>query len=1108
MILYVLGPSGSGKSQYIHKMIGKRLTSTKQLLIVPEQYTLQAEIELIDDLSLEGIIDVEVMSFNRFCTRVLSETGSLKETEVNDLGRAMVLRSILDRHSDELLVFSNVSKKTGFIEKISTLISEMKRVGIQTETLKKQLEHHDANSLTDRKLKDIITIMDYYEAFMAKGYFDEEDKLLTVIDRVQYTDLLTETVVYFDGFDSFSEQEYALIREMLKHAKGAVFSLSVDQEEVYAPVRKTVKKLRKIAEEMTIEEKSKPIEEKNINDELSHLKHAFFSYPYTVYEAPVHHISLHMNNNLYDEVEMVARDILTKVRSGVRYNELAVVTGHIESYTSIIKRVFNEYGISYFIDDKVSIMNHPIIRYILSSLACLNSGFKREDVMKVIKSGLTDIDEEKTALFENHIISRGLRGGRWLEPLEDEMLEEQRKRVIKPLMTFKENFPKKGTISEMTKVLFNYLIETKIPEKIQTWIEFLQEEEALDKIQESTQAWNKIVEIMDQLIELEGDDKKELKEYIRILEAGFAEVQLGIIPPSVDQVVVNNIERSKTKVIKGLYIIGLNDGVLPKKYSDEGLLLDDEKIKLKEMGIDLETDSNSIMERDYFSTFTALSKAIEFIRFSYALSDTEGKSLRPSIYTDKLQRIFSQLEIQSHVLDEKKPLEAYTPENHYKSLTEYLRIYADDYDIDKRWFSVLSWYNENDDWAVRVDRLKDALYYDNQHENISHEQSKKLYNLPLMSSVSRLERYRRCPFSHYVHYGLRPKDRKEYDIKLPDIGLLFHKSLEEFDKKMKAYKEDWLTISRDRTHEIIDEVVEVLVEDYNHNIFKSSHRFKYLIKKLKRVGKRAAWTLVTQVKQGEFIPRAHEIGFGYDSVLPIIIELSNGDRMMLKGWIDRVDMYEADGKKYIKIIDYKSGSKKFSLSEVYQGLQLQLMVYLDAILENSDYFKTDELLPAGVFYFKIDDPVLESELLKGEMTEEELLKALKVDGLMVDDLTIAKAMDQHILEKRKSTVIPYELKKDDTVSSRSKVANREAFYSLIRHVKETLKGIGDEITIGCTKIDPIKLGTMTGCQSCDYLSICQFDQSFGNRYQLLKNYKDDEVLEKLEEGDEHAKLDI
>lgn len=1107
MIRYIVGPSNSGKSQLLHQMIGERLGKVKQLLLVPEQYTLQAEIELINDLELEGIIDVEVMSFNRLCTRVINDTGDLIETEINSLGKAMVLRSILDKHAEELQVFSEVSKKTGFIDKLTTLLSEMKRVGVDTETLKSKLSSV-GDHLLERKLNDVMVILNYYNEFMLKGYFDEEDKLLAVISRLKDAEILNQAVVYYDGFDSFSNQEYQLIKAMIVEAKASVFALAIDtrgRNEIYSPVLRTYNKLREIAKNLDIKESMKEVLERDDSSDLNALKHEFFSYPYHVYDQEVTGVSLHMNNNLYDEIELVARDIILQTRQGYRYKDMLVITGQIEVYASIIKRIFGEYNIPYFIDEKVSVMNHPIIKFILSSLRCINSGFKKSDVISVLKTGLTDVEESNADGLENYILANGLRGNQWLEAFEDDVLEDSREKLISKLMLLKSELPLKATIADMTKSLFKYLIETEVPEKIESWIQYLKDENALDKVGESTQIWHTVIEIFDQLIELEGQDTKTLKEYIRILEAGFREVTLGLIPPSIDQVVVGSVERSKSKSVKGLYIIGLNDGVIPKKYSDEGILLDDEKLLLKENGLDLETDSGSIIARDAFSTFSALAKAENFVRFSFALSDKEGKALRPSIYVDKLSRIFTQLEVKSHVLEGVDPLDAFNPMTHYKSVTEHLRLYADDHKIDENWFAVLAWYKKN--MPEKTARLEEAIFYDNQIESIPKNLTNKLYELPLTSSVSRLERFSRCPFSHFVHYGLKPKRRDEFELRLPDIGSLFHQSLERFDALMKEEKEDWMTIEKARTFELIDRIVDELVDGFNSNILMSSHRFKYLIKKLKRVGKRAAWTLVTQVKQGEFMPYAHEIKFstkGIDVVPPIMVELSNGQRMMLEGQIDRIDIYEHQGKKYIKIIDYKSGSKKFSMSEVYQGLQLQLMVYMEAVLENHDYFGAETLNPAGVFYFKIDDPLLESEILQGEMTESEILKALKMDGMLVEDLTIARAMDKGIIEDRKSSVIPFELKKDDTISSRSKTLVETDFYRLIEHVTQTVKSIGDEITDGVTKIDPIKVGTKTGCQSCDYKSICQFDQSFGNTYRNLKTLKDEEVIEKIKEGDQDA----
>ncbi len=601
------------------------------------------------------------------------------------------------------------------------------------------------------------------------------------------------------------------------------------------------------------------------------------------------------------------------------------------------------------------------------------------------------------------------------------------------------------------------------------------------------------------MVELEGEDVKTIKEYIRVLDAGFSEIKLGIIPPALDQVVIGSIERSKNKKVKAMYIIGLNDGVIPKTFGDEGIILDEEKSTLKERGIDLKTDSTSIMKRDRFSTYVALSKATEKLHLSYVMSDNEGKAQRPSIYIDKLIRVFPRMKLSSHMLENHMVEEFFNPESLFKQLTENLRRYADDYKVDTIWFSILNWFENQEHWQSKVKSLKVALFHDNQILSIGKESAKELYDLPLKSSVSRLEKHAKCPFAHFVQYGLKPKDRKNYEIRLPDIGSLFHKTVELFDQRLKDNNTNWHTIERQASDHLVESIVDDLVEDYSYKIFESSNRYRYLIKKLKRVGKRSVWTLVEQVKQGEFLPYAHEIDFSLKghqySVPPIVIELKDGERIMLEGRIDRVDIFDLNGKKYVKIIDYKSGSQKFSLSEVYHGIQLQLMVYLDAILQNSQFFRVDTLYPAGVFYFKIDDPLLESEILKGEMTEVEILKKLKMDGMLLKDTDIAVAMDKNILENRKSDIIPFEVKKDESVSARSKAVDAEAFDELIEYVKETIAGLGEEIRDGKSKIEPIKSGTQSSCQYCDFLSICQFDTSFGNTFKTLKNLKDDEVVE-------------
>ena len=1074
-------------------------------MVVPEQYTLQAEKELIEGLGSQGIMSVEVMSFNRMCSRLLEETGPLEEIPINAIGKAMVLRSLLDQSQNDLLVFKDLAKKNGFIDKLSQLISNFKRTGIESQSLKSRLGQKQ-ETFVERKLYDLTLILDLYEKFMAKGYFDEEDQLQMVLDRIGSSELLRDSLIYIDGFDSFSSQEYSVIEGLTKVSSDIYMALTLEHplnnrsELLFEPVYKTYERLHKIGQKNKLEVDHHLVDENIKGEVLTWLEKEFFSQPPKPYLKDTNNIAIHLCNDLYDEINLVAASITSLIREKkYRYKEISIVTGDLESYGGIIKRVFNTYDIPVFIDEKISVIHHPIIQYILSALRAIHSGFKYEDVFRWVKTDLSPLALKDSYEFENYALSRGLRGNRWAQRIEDEKLEGIRACLMDPLFGLKEKIKKAKVISDYVTLVFDFLIQEKLPEKIQNWIEEMKEENALEQVQTTTQIWNKLVEVFDQLVELEGGDEKSLKSFIMILEAGFAEIQLGLIPSSMDQVMVGTIERTKNTLVKAMYVVGLNDGIMPKKYSDEGLILEEEKLYLKSKGLDLETDAKQIMSRDYFSTYVALTKATESLELTYALSDLEGKALRPSLYVDQFKRVFPNMRFHSHLTEKKDPLKAYTPLDHFDHLSKALRAYGDGHPMDEDWLSVLNWYMSEPDYQEKAVRLKEGLLYDNQVHNIGKEKAKELFDLPLKASVSRLEHYRRCPYAHFVRYGLKPQPRKKHEINLPDIGLLFHKTLEAFDEWMQVNKKTWKSLDEITVKEVVERLVYDLVKDYNHQIFESSHRYKYLIQKLIRVGKRAIWTLVVQIQQGDFEPYAHEIDFslkgGLKSVPPIMVGLKNGQKILLEGRIDRVDIYHKDGQKYVKIIDYKSGNRAFDLSEVYHGLQLQLMVYLNAILANHDFFKTDLLYPAGVFYFKIDDPMIEAENLQGQAAEAAIVSKLKMDGILLKDVEIASAMDHMLLEQKKSEIIPISINKDNSISSRSKVAEANDFVGLIGHINEVISQMGEEIHEGNCEIKPYKIKEKIACSFCDYKSICQFDTSFNNTYRYLPSFKSEEVLE-------------
>ncbi len=1086
MIRYILGKGNSGKSHKLHQLFNEE---KEYLVIVPEQYTLAKEEEIIRDLNVSGLLHIDVISFNRFSNRVIDETGRLKETEINSLGRSMILRSIIDKHSDEFLVYSSIAKKEGFIAKITELFSIFKHSGIELSHLKTYVEKEEKRLIRE-KLHDIYIIFKHYEEFLEKGYYDEEDKLREVIKRLEYSSILSNKIVCFDGFSSFSNNEYMLIEEIIKKTD-CIFSFTVGKEMVFSPSNKTFKKIRELAKEHNIKEEKLVVNYNKDSSDLYALKNNFFYYPMEYYRGDLENISLTLCKNYYDEINEIAIGIVKKIREGYRYKDISMVSGDITRYSSVIERIFSAYDIPYFLDEKRSVLNNSFIKFIFSSLYAVNSGFKKEDIIRVLKSGYIRVEDEYE--LENYILSKGFRGENYITKCDEEYLEDM-KCLMNPLLKLSSDLKKAKTIKSKTEALYTYLIDNKIDDFLNDYIDYLKKEDEQDKMQEVSQIWEALISVFDQLIELEGEDEKSLKEYIYILKSGLEDVRLGIVPPKNDQVIIANIERSRVGNKKILYIFGLNDDNIPKKYVDQGLLLESEKKELKTAGFEIENDLSSVIERDYFSTYAAISKADEKVYLSYSLSDLEGVSIRPSIYIDRLKKVLG-LKVKSTILKDKNPGDYYNYDTHFLLLTEYLRKHFDGYEIDEDWFSVLSWYDEID--KNKVDLLKRSLLYNNQVDRVEEKYIKDLYHLPIKTSVSRLENYKKCPFSHFIKYGLRPKDRKEYAIDLPDIGIILHKTLEEFDKVIRSGY-DYKKVTESEIIDIIDKIVEDITSNYNSDIFTFSKRNNYMVRRIKKIARRAAITSTYQLSKGEFTPFRHELQFKEKSrLLPLYIKLSDDSIMTLEGIIDRLDILEEENTNYLKIIDYKSGSKKFSLNELYHGLQLQLFVYLKAVLENKAYFKEKNLYPAGVFYFKIDDPMIETE--KTEV-EEDILKSLKLDGLIISEAMVQK-MDVDIDEKLKSLVVPAELKKDGSLSKRSSVIDYESSNLLFRHMDDVLKSLGDGIISGNIDIKPIMNNNVSGCMFCDYKSICKFDTKFNNDFNFIKKYSNDEIMEKINEVD-------
>ena len=1098
IINYLTGRASTGKSYYIYEKIKEAIEAgqEKNILIVPEQFTLQAEIDLINKMQLEGLLNVQILSFRRLAFRVMTETGGIKKTIITDLGKLMSLASIFAEKQNKLEIFSKSASQDGFLQEIVSLFREFKKNNIDDQELKTYIGKID-DPILKAKMADIWLIYSEFSQTMAGQYIDEEETLNILAENIRDSEFLEGAQIWFDAFNSFSRQEYNVIDQLFQKAKEVTFALTLDMQgsgrdqDLFLPVLRTCQSLEKLALKNNLTKKILDFPDKRCSSpEICHLEKNIYSYPSEKYGAKNENIKFFSALNIYSEVERVAAEIIKLAREcDYSWNDLVVVTNALDVYGPVIKKVFYEYDIPVFVDEKKPITNNPLVSFIKSSLRIIMDNYRWEDLFIFLKSGFSGLSEDESMYLQNYIIENGIRGKKFTLPFDDnERAEAARQSIIPGLENFRKDLKKAENLKEEAAAIYNLMLDFTLYEKIAEILEREKEKQNYEFVNENTQIWNIIIEILDQLAESGQDRKYSLKDLYKLLESGFDNYELGMIPPVMDQVLAGNLERSKSHDIKALFLLGCNDGIIPRAYSEKGILQDSEKLKLSQLGMGVYKDNESQLEEEKFLLYSAITKPSEKLYLSWSLGDLEGKALRPSLITERIKKIFA-IETEpdlfftrdSFVLSSQRPLPA------FKFMVEKMREYLDYQKEDANYLALYAWYYQNPNWQEKIDLMLKGLFHENQEKNLPKESLANLYKTTEKFSISRLESYEHCPYKHFVKYALRPELKREYKLEKPDIGSIFHISLEDFPKELGKLGLNWQEVSLEQAEEIAESNIEKTGQEFYKGLLVSSQRNKYLLEKIKRISKRAAKTLTRQLQVGDF--QAWKFEF------PFRVVLSEEEKVDIEGRIDRLDLWQNEQmQNYIRVIDYKSGTKAFSLADLYNLLQLQLVIYLMASLDISEGELGCQVERAGAFYFRIDDPLIESDL--EESVEEMINKELRMDGFLLADHDLAKAMDSGLEAGKASEVIPAKIKKDGNFDAYSQVYSKEDMDLIFAYVKKGILASIREIKTGRIKIQPIKKGDFTACLYCDYQALCQFNLYFpDNKYRNLSNPGKDKILE-------------
>lgn len=1159
---FLLGRSGTNKSDWILKDIQKQLDQAKLgkpiLYIVPDQMTFQQEYKLFKDYEIKGSTRAQVMSISRLALRVLQETGGSTRQFISSVGIQMMLKKIIQEKKDKFEVFERAVDKIGFLPQLEQLISEFKRHDITPDILqgqKERINEFTHQSVGERslvsKLSDLSYIFNELNHSLAGKYVDGEDRIDLFLEQIEKSEDLKGAIVYLDGFHSFTPKELRVIEALLKIGSEMTIALTMDQPpashltelDLFFQPMNTYEQIKRLARDNNIVLRKTisldlPEEDEKNYPHYVHLERNFDNRPAPAFKkrAP---IDIAESVHPRAEVEGVAQRILSLVRDkNYRFDDMVLFIRDPEAYHDLIHTIFADYNIPVFIDEKRTMLNHPLIELLRSVLEMSDSNWRYDALFRVLKTGFIQGSREDYPLtqeaideLENYVLEYGIKYRQhWFQEEEwiyqrfygfdeqaqtDEQLEIQGKinayrlQVRDSLASFDERVQTARTIRDFCLAIYLFLEDLNLPKQLESLRKSYEDKGDTEKAREQEQVWDGVIQLLDELVEIAGDEEMSLSVFRESLDAGFESLEFAHVPPSMDHVIVGSIDRSRIAGKSCAFLLGVNEGYWPLKPSADSLMSEEEREIMAGFGLELAESSRRQLLDDWFYMYLAFTSVKGYLWMSYSLSDEEGDAKVPSQLVKRIGELFPEnkepilLQDPDEEIDSKRFIT--TREKTRAALTNQLSRSERGYPIDDIWYHVLNYYIREEVKGGQTRSILQSIYYENEPTSLAENIVEQIYpRREIRTSVSRLEMFYACSYRHFAQYNLGLEERQVYSFEAPDIGTLFHEALKVITDWVREEKEDFSALSREDAATYAKRSVDQLAPLMNNQILSSSNRYRYIQRKLEKIIARATFILSEQARVSDFSPVGIELGFGLPAseLKPKEIILPRGYKVILRGRIDRVDQAQIDGDLYLRIIDYKSSATKLDLLEVYYGLALQMLTYLDVVLTQSEEWLDMQARPAGVLYFHLHNKLVsENKILGEEEIEAEILKSHKLAGLLINQPQVIQRMDTG-LESGYSQIIPAAISKAGNLY-RSSVESEEVFSTLREYIDGLIEQAGILMTTGDVQLNPYIHKSRSACTYCPFHSVCQFDPALKNHnFRRLVDLKDEEIIEKINEEGE------
>ncbi len=1072
MLQFILGTGESRKKDKVYTDISERLLENKKSwIIVPEQFSLFTEKEILRRFGLPAQLNVKVLSFSGLCNAVLQYCGPLRMKYIDGAGKYIAATKAIENISPKLKALNKNVRRKGFSKILVDTVSEFKRYGVTPEQLEFAAENSGIQEFSD-KLGDIALFYNEYNNVIKEHSADAEDNLSIICPKIKECSWLRGKA-FIMYFRSFTPVELTAIRELMSIMDLCIvmdYSSAPEFSGIFSQMGETVRKLKEIAKEDEIEICDETLQgDENFKGSIVFLKNRYFDYKAKPYDGECKNVEIYQVHNHYREVEFVADMIRRLCRTdGYKFSDFLILARDTERYNSIMPGIFERRGVHVFLDTRRSISSKPMVKLISGILDIAARGCSYERVMSVARTGLLDITNDEADIFENYILATAPSHAMWQEDIWEYIpqrgnydmtkVNHVKNEVLSGVSAITDKISGTKTGGEIVASVLEWIKESKLSAQVEKRIKYCRNNSMPELADEYQQVWNTTISLLSQIAAIMKDTKMTYVKFADLFKEAISSIEIGITPQTLDGVVFGNIDRFRSSGAKVVIVLGLNEGVFPKGHVAEGLISDGERQKLSDMGLELAPGIDVKRQQEQMLIYAVLASAKDRMILMEPLTNNKGEQLQPSEILSRVKELLPEVMVTNPDM-EKDVLGG--AEGELAAFDVLAGAMAEAggkvENLPEPLKELYGYFSNKEDYIYELNKIYKNMRY-KMPETLSESVAESIYGKTLMLSASQIETYNSCAFKYFLTYGLMLKEREKAGAEPRSMGSVQHAALFDYFSYLKDTDADYENVTKEDCFKKVSDFVEEEAKKDAELLYESSAYFRYIVMRMKGIASRTAWEVVKFYKSSAFRPYGFEIRIGKDGQIPMVeVKDDNGECIAgIRGFIDRADMTGIEGKNYVSIVDYKSSAKDLDVTLAKDGITIQPLLYADAICKGIQGAE-----PAAMIYVQMNDPIIDEGDVKGDL-----------------DLAVNKVMlPKGWISAEDAVQTAYALKKGDVKESympKREVdkVSAEELRERINLANEKIKESAMEIISGNIGINPYCTDKHNACAYCPYSSIC------------------------------------